>query len=110
MYKLFVVCFSRETTEKELTNLFGEFGDVVSVRIITDQETGLSKGYGFVNFADQAGARLAVRDMDGHVQGDRTVYVRFADQQSPPQQIQPCHDQPSENVISGRKKRPRISR
>lgn len=70
MKKLFVGNLPYSTTEDELRNLFAEHGDVSSVIIINDRETGRSRGFGFVEFsteeeADAAAENLHERDLKG---------------------------------------------
>ena len=50
--KLYVGNLSYSTTESELNELFGQHGQVTSVAVITDRETGRAKGFGFVEFAN----------------------------------------------------------
>jgi cold-inducible RNA-binding protein len=66
--KLYVGNLSFQTTETELKELFGQSGSVETVRIITDRETGRSKGFGFVEMeegADHAIAQLNGKDFNG---------------------------------------------
>ena len=66
--KLYVGNLSFQTTETELKELFGQSGPVETVRIITDRETGRSKGFGFVEMeegADHAMAQLNGKDFNG---------------------------------------------
>jgi RNA recognition motif-containing protein len=83
MVKLFAVGFPREMGEEQLRVLFDEFGDVASLTLVTDQETGKSKGYAFIHYSDDAGARLAIKEMNGSILADRTIYVRYADDAPP---------------------------
>ncbi|HLH29864.1 MAG TPA: RNA-binding protein [Terriglobia bacterium] len=62
--KLYVGNLSFETTESDLKGLFGQTGSVETVRIITDQETGRSKGFAFVEMEDD-GADKAIAAMNG---------------------------------------------
>ena len=67
---IFIAGLNYNMSEAELGELFAEYGEVVSVKIIMDRETGRSKGYGFVEMADdEAGdkaiAALNEADMDG---------------------------------------------
>ncbi len=75
--KLFVGNLPNSMTEAELTSEFREFGEIDSLKIITDRETGMSRGFGFVEMSDNA-ARKA---MDGlnetDIQG-RTITVKLA--------------------------------
>ena len=77
MIKLFIVGFPKEMDEPALHTFFSDFGDVDTVKIITDQDTGLSKGYAFVDFMDETGARLAIKELDGSIMEDRTLSVRL---------------------------------
>ena len=67
--KLYVGNLSFQTTEDELSNLFTQVGGVESVRIITDRDTGRSRGFGFIEMADEdaekAIAQFNGTDMDG---------------------------------------------
>lgn len=81
MYKLFAVGFSRETDELQLDELFSRHGLVKTLTIVRDQQSGVSKGYAFVQMLDQFGAERAIRHLDGFRIDDRTLHVRYADQQ-----------------------------
>ena len=61
--KLYVGNLSFETTETELKELFGQAGSVETVRIITDRDTGRSKGFGFVEM--QEGGDKAIAEING---------------------------------------------
>ncbi|MBQ7619115.1 MAG: RNA-binding protein, partial [Treponema sp.] len=52
--KLYVGNLSYSTTEESLNGLFAQFGEVVSAIVIKDRATGQSKGFGFVELADEA--------------------------------------------------------
>lgn len=54
-----------KATEDELRDMFGSFGDVNSVRIITDHESGRSKGFAFVEMANDEQARAAIEELNG---------------------------------------------
>lgn len=66
-----------KSTEDDLGNLFAEFGDVTSVKIIQDKFTGRSKGFGFVEMSDEAGAN-AVASLDGFEHMGRNLRVSEA--------------------------------
>jgi RNA recognition motif-containing protein len=68
--------------EDELQELFAEFGEVTSVKIITDKFTGRAKGFGFVEMADDAAAQKAMDELDGKEVGGRNIKVNQA---RPPQ-------------------------
>ena len=62
---IFVGNLPSSATEANLRDLFSEFGGIDSVAIITDRETGRSRGFGFVELAADARAQDAIRDLDG---------------------------------------------
>lgn len=63
--KIFIKGLPLQVGEPELTEVFGDFGTVKSLRIIVDRETGMSKGFGFVEMPNDAEAREAIRNMNG---------------------------------------------
>ena len=63
--KIFIKGLPLQVGEPELTEVFGDFGQVKSLRIIVDRETGQSKGFGFVEMPNDAEAREAIRSMNG---------------------------------------------
>jgi len=65
------------TTPDDLTNFFSEYGEVLSSRIITDRETGRSRGFGFVEVGEQEAARLA-DELNGKDFGGRPLTVNEA--------------------------------
>lgn len=64
-------------TEDELTQAFSSHAKVVSARIISDRETGRSRGFGFVE-VDDTDAEAAVESMNGHTMGGRALVVNEA--------------------------------
>jgi len=76
--KIFVGNLSFQITETDLTNMFGEIGQVESVQIITDRDTGRSKGFGFVQMADDAAAEKAIAQLNGKEVGGRNLTVNEA--------------------------------
>jgi len=65
------------TTVEELSGFFAQYGEVVGSRIITDRETGRSRGFGFVEVADQDAERLA-QELNGKEFGGRPLTVNEA--------------------------------
>jgi len=63
------------TTEQELTDLFSQYGEVTSVKIITDRETGRSRGFAFVEMSNGGDEALS---LDGTELGGRTLKVNHA--------------------------------
>ena len=76
--KIFVGNLSFQITETDLTNMFGEIGQVESVQIITDRDTGRSKGFAFVQMADDAAAEKAIAQLNGKEVGGRNLTVNEA--------------------------------
>jgi RNA recognition motif-containing protein len=74
--KLYVGNLSFETTESDLKELFGQAGAVETVRIITDRDTGRSKGFGFVEMQD--GGDKAIAEMNGKDFKGRALLVNEA--------------------------------
>jgi len=84
MTKLFIVGFPRDMQEIELVESFSAYGQVSTITIVTDKETGKSKGYGFITMTDEAGAKRAIEAMNGATIGDRQISVRTAEDKSAP--------------------------
>ena len=76
MKKLYVGNLSFETTETELKELFSQSGPVDTVRIITDRDSGRSKGFGFVEMAD--GGDMAIAEINGKDLNGRALTVNEA--------------------------------
>jgi len=69
-------------TEEDLHSLFGQYGEVLSVKFINDRETGRFRGFGFVEMED-AGAAKAIEALDGKDFGGRTLRVNEAKERAP---------------------------
>ncbi|MEW6357894.1 MAG: RNA-binding protein [Planctomycetota bacterium] len=78
MNNIYVGGLSYQTTEAELRQLFEQFGEVASAKVITDRDTGRSKGFGFVEMATQAAAEEAIKQLDGKDLGGRNIVVNQA--------------------------------
>ena len=76
--KLYVGNLPYNTSEEDLRTLFSQHGTVESVAVITDRETGRSKGFGFVEFADDNEARAAISGLSGQEFGGRALTVNEA--------------------------------
>ncbi|KAK9138446.1 hypothetical protein Sjap_009040 [Stephania japonica] len=63
--KLFIGGLSFGTNDQSLRDAFSSFGEVDEARVITDRETGRSRGFGFVNFTTEDCAKTAMSSMDG---------------------------------------------
>ncbi len=77
MKKIYVGNLPWATTEADLRDLFGSFGTVHSTAVITDRETGRSRGFGFVEM-DQDAADEAISKLDGRDFGGRPLRVNEA--------------------------------
>jgi cold-inducible RNA-binding protein len=64
MSKLFVGGLAWATTDDSLRDAFAQFGEVTESKVIMDFQTGRSRGFGFVTFADEAAADQAIEQMD----------------------------------------------
>jgi RNA recognition motif-containing protein len=73
--KLFVGGLSWNTTNSDLQQAFEACGTVVEAKVVTDRETGRSRGFGFVTFEDEQGANRAIEELDGSTIDGRTIRV-----------------------------------
>ena len=76
--RLYVGSLSYQTTEQELADLFGQVGQVVSATVITDRDSGRSKGFGFVEMSNDDEARKAIDQLNGTVLDSRQIIVNEA--------------------------------
>jgi RNA recognition motif-containing protein len=76
--KLYVGNLSYNTTEDSLRDLFQSFGTVTSVKIITDRDSGSSKGFGFVEMGSDEEANAAIAGANGREQDGRQLRVNEA--------------------------------
>jgi hypothetical protein len=80
--ELYVGNLPYDVDEAELQKLFAEMGNVASARIIANRFNGKSKGYGFVEMADDAAARAAMRSLNGREVRGRKLVVNEAKSQA----------------------------
>ncbi|KAG1746248.1 hypothetical protein EDD22DRAFT_918480 [Suillus occidentalis] len=69
--KVYVSNLSWNTTDESLSEVFGQFGDIIDAIVMKDGETGRSRGFGFVSFSSSVEAEAAVagmneQELDGH--------------------------------------------
>lgn len=76
--KLYVGNLSYNITEDEIKDAFAPFGEVTSVKIITDAGTGRSKGFGFVEMANDEDAEKAIAGLNGTTVMERAINVNEA--------------------------------
>lgn len=74
---IFVAGLSYQINDADLKELFEEYGEVSSAKIITDRETRRSKGYGFVEMNDEEGQK-AIDELNGAEYDGRTLSVSVA--------------------------------
>ncbi len=77
--KLFVGGLSWDTNDQSLAEAFGQFGLVTEAKVISDRDTGRSRGFGFVTFDAPADAEKAIAEMDGTNLDGRTIRVNVAE-------------------------------
>ncbi len=76
--KLYVGNLSYSSTEDDVKEAFAKFGEVLSVKIITDPASGRSKGFGFVEMGSDEDADKAIAGLNGVAFMDRTLTVNEA--------------------------------
>jgi RNA recognition motif-containing protein len=76
--KLFVGGLSFNTDDAGLKAAFAAFGDVTEAKVVTDRDSGRSRGFGFVTMADEAAADKAIAEMNSKVLDGRTLNVSVA--------------------------------
>lgn len=76
--KLYVGNLNYNAKEADLRELFGAYGEVTSAAVISDRETGRSKGFGFVEFASDEDGKAAIAALDGKEVGGRALKVNEA--------------------------------
>lgn len=91
--KLFVGSLPWATTNDDLQALFSQAGTVSSAQIIMDKMTGRSRGFGFVEFENDAEADTAVQQFNGYMMGGRAIMVSEA---------KPMGDRPQRSFGGGR--------
>lgn len=77
-FRCFVGGLAWATTDGRLEDAFRPFGEVVQSKVINDRETGRSRGFGFVTFADEAAMNEAIREMNGKELDGRNITVNQA--------------------------------
>jgi RNA recognition motif-containing protein len=81
--KLFVGGLSWNTTDHDLRQAFEKFGDIEDAVIITDRDSGRSRGFGFVTFSDDSAARESISALNGTELDGRTINVNEAQEREP---------------------------
>lgn len=76
--RLYVGGLPYQTNENDLISLFEQVGPVTSATVITDRETGRSKGFGFVEMGSAEEGQRAIAQLNGTLLGERTITVNEA--------------------------------
>src|SRR3989304_9128305 len=76
--RLFVGGLPYAATDQELSDFFATVGEVASATVITDKYTGQGKGFGFVEYKDEADADKAIKELTGKDFGGRKIIVNEA--------------------------------
>lgn len=76
--KLYVGNLSYDMQDRDLQELFAEYGTVTSAKIVTDRESGRSKGFGFVEMSTDAEAQAAITALNGQEVNGRALTVNEA--------------------------------
>nr|XP_043608752.1 glycine-rich RNA-binding protein 4, mitochondrial-like [Erigeron canadensis] len=82
--KLFVGGLSYGTDEMGLREAFQQYGEVIEAKVITDRDSGRSRGFGFVSYTSTDSASSALQDMDGKELHGRRIRVNFAEEKPRP--------------------------
>lgn len=75
---IYVSNLSFNVQDEDLKEFFAEYGEVTSAKVITDKFTGRSRGFGFVEMADDAAAQKAIQELDGATVEGRAIKVSEA--------------------------------
>ena len=81
--KIYVGNLPFSATQESLSEMFSQFGNVSSTKIITDRDTGRSKGFGFVEMTDASEADAAIEKLHGSDMGGRNLTVNEAKPMEP---------------------------
>ena len=75
---IFVSNLSFQVQDQDLLEIFAEYGEVSSAKVITDKFSGRSRGFGFVEMSDDAAAQKAIQELDGATVEGRAIKVSEA--------------------------------
>lgn len=81
--KIYVANIPFNATEQDISNLFSDYGEVVSVKIITDKFTGQSRGFGFVEMGSDNDAKNTISELNGKQLMGKTLTLAEARPQQP---------------------------
>lgn len=75
---IYVSNLSFNVQDEDLKEFFAPYGEVTSAKVITDRETGRSRGFGFVEMSDDAASKKAIAELDGATVENRSISVSEA--------------------------------
>ena len=75
---IYISNLSYAVNDGDLKDLFGEYGEISSAKVITDRETGRSRGFGFVEMADDAQGKKAIDELNGAEYDGKVITVNVA--------------------------------
>ena len=75
---IFIAGLSFKVNDADLANLFEEYGEITSAKVVMDRHTGRSKGYGFVEMEDNAAAEKAIAELNDAEYDGRRISVSEA--------------------------------
>lgn len=81
--KLYIGNLAYVTTEDTLKEIFSQYGEVISATVIKDRTTQKSKGFGFVELADDSAAKDAISSLSGREVDGRKIRVNEAEEKAP---------------------------
>ncbi len=81
--KLYCGNLSFSMTNDDLRQLFAQFGEIVEANVITDRQTGRSKGFGFVELTSAEAAQAAIEALNETEVNGRTIFVKVAQPKEP---------------------------
>jgi RNA recognition motif-containing protein len=83
VFRAFVGSLPWSVTSDQLRSMFSRIGPVTDAVVLTDKQTGKSKGYGFVEMASEAELKAAIAKFNGYEMQGRTIVVNAAEPKSP---------------------------
>jgi|SRR5690349_3078345 len=75
---IYISNLSFQITDEDLNDLFAEYGEVTSAKVISDKFTGKSRGFGFVEMTDDTAAKKAIEELDNSQWDGRNISVSVA--------------------------------
>ncbi len=83
---------SYRTSEERLISLFSPYGEVISAKLVFDQDTGQSKGFGFIEMADSANCGRAILELGGKEVDGRKIRINYAEEKKPYDRTRKSHE------------------